>query len=48
MRHILAPVSDAADGFLSGGKEKRTAALRPNLFTQIRATKPGRILVEYL
>jgi hypothetical protein len=37
---ILAPVADAVRGLLYSWQKKLTTSLHPQLFTQIRATKP--------
>jgi len=38
---ILAPVADAEHGFLSSWQKKPATSLHPQLFTQIRSTKPN-------
>jgi hypothetical protein len=41
---ILAPVADAVRGLLYSWQKKLTTSLHPQLFTQIRATKPLRFI----
>ncbi len=37
---MLAPVADAVSGLLFHGRKSISASLHPQLFTQVRATKP--------
>ncbi len=41
---ILAPVADAVSGLLYSWQKKHTTSLHPQLFTQVRATKPLKIV----